>query len=241
MSFTITIAKNVFTKEFKFKENEWVDWSKKNLKEQSEAERVIDLAAELGIEPKSIFKYLKVNLGELVKPNQVLAEKSGFLGSKKVLAPQPAEVRRINHENGTLTLAIKQLQDVPFRFKAKFIKQDAQNQLLFKVSGGTEIALQNSLENTFGGECVYLQKPSEITLKNCEGKIAVFEKLDMMAQAKLAALGPLATISYEITYHNPTVALLLLAEKNAFTELIAKNWPLSLYLADKKTIYFYQP
>lgn len=241
MSFVISIPSSIFQKDLKFKENEQVDWSKKNLKEQSEAEVVIDLASELGIEPKGIFKHLKVNIGELVKEGQVLAEKKGFLSGKKIKAPQGAEIRKINHENGTLTLAVKQTLDVPFSFKAKFLKKDHDQQLVFKVESGVEAGLQASLDTSFGGECFYLDNSKDITLENVEGKIVVFNKLDMMDQAKLAALGPLATVSYEATYHNTAVPLLLLAQKEAYGELFAKKWQFCLYLIGKKTVYFYQP
>ena len=241
MSFNFTIPEALLPKAIKFKEDEVVDWSQKSLKEQSEAEIIIDLAAELEIEPSAIFKHLKVNLGEIVKNNQTLAEKKTWFGGKSLKSPQTGEVRGINHENGTITLAIKQITNVPFGLKGKFIKKDKDNQLVFQVHAGMEVELQNSLETNFGGECVYVKESSDITIENCERKIVVSKVPEMMDQAKITALGPLAIISYEASYRDSAIPLLLIANRVEDSQLFAKKFPFCLYLMSKKTCLFYQP
>ncbi len=240
MAFTFSIPESVLPKGTKFKEGEVVDWGKKNLKEQTETEVIIDLAMELAIEPKAIFKHLKVNLGEMVKEGQLLAQKKGVLGHKDLKAPHSAEVRGINHEDGTLTLAISQITDVPFAIKATFVKKD-KDRWLFKVSDGIEVPVQNSLETNFGGYCSYIHSASQISLESCEQKAVVTQDLDIMDQAKITALSPIAIISYEASYHDLSLPLLLLANKADWKNLFSKKWQLCLYLSTNKFIYFFNP
>lgn len=238
MSFIISIPEQILPKAAKFKENEIVDWSKKNLSEQSEAEVVLNLVQELEIDPKAIFKHLKVNLGEQVKQGQLLAQKKAFLTGKNVFAPSDAEVRKINHEDGTLTLVTNRIVEVPFGLRAKFLKKDKDN-FLFKVAQGVEVALQQSSETCFGGECSYIQTPEQISLEAVERKVVISRDLDLMEQAKLTALGPLAMVSYEASYRDLSIPLLLLANKTDWKDLFAKKYELCLYLMSYKTIYFY--
>ena len=240
MAFTFTIPESVLPKGTKFKEGEVVDWGKKSLKEQTETEAIIDLAVELAIEPKAIFKHLKVNLGEMVKKGQLLAQKKGLLGGKELKAPQNAEVRGINHEEGTLTLAISQITNVPFAIKATCVKKD-KGHWYFKVSDGVEIPVQNSLDTNFGGYCSYIHSPSQISLETCETRIVITQDLDIMDQAKIAALGPIAIVSYEASYRDLSLPLLLLANKADWKNLFAKKWQLCLYLSANKFIYFFNP
>jgi len=240
MSFSIVIPAEIIPKGLKLKENEVLDWTQKSLKEQTETEATINVVSELGIKPQAIFKHLKIDLGEIVKKDQVLAEGGFFGGKKKLKSPFEAEVRGINHEDGTITLAVKQTIDVPFFMKAKFVKKD-KNGLFFKVNNGVEVPLQNSLDTNFGGQCSYLDSGGEVAIENCEHKVVVIKSPDSMSQAKIAALGPIATVSYESSYYDSTVPLLLLADKSGLKELFAKQWPFCLYLMGKKIAYFYEP
>jgi hypothetical protein len=241
MALTIVIPETIFSKGIKFKENEIIDWSQKSLKEQTEAEVVVEVADTLGIEAKAIFKHLKADLGEFLKEGQVLAEKKGLFGGQKVLAPKDAEVRGINHEDGTVTLAVNETTDVPFGLKAKFVKKEKGGNLLFEAARGVEIPVQTSLDTNFGGQCSYISSSGDVTIDNCERKIIVSEGIDLMDQAKMAALGPMAVVSYEASYHDLAVPLLLLEDKSDWQSLFAKKYHFCLYLQGGKTVYFYNP
>ena len=238
MSFNIRISEEVLDKNLKFKENEKVDWSGKNLKEKSKSELVVDIAQELKIIPKDIFKYLKVSLGEEVKQDDVLAEKKSFMASQTFKSPVKAEVRGINHEAGTITLAVEDVVDVPFSMVAKFEKKDKQD-LVFKVKSGVEIVLVNSVDQSFGGKCEYIEKSEQIDLEKCENKVIVTKNIEGMDMAKLNALGPVAFVSFEMNYNAAPTPCLMLENKAEWKNLFEKKYQYCLYLSGKKTVYFY--
>ena len=114
MTFTIKIPVNILPKSIKLKEGEKIDWSKKNLKEKSEQEVIVEVADELGIEPKDIFKHIKVELSQNVAEGDLLAEKKGMLSTSRINSPTRGEIRKIDHLEGTVTLNCEEVVDVPF-------------------------------------------------------------------------------------------------------------------------------
>lgn len=238
MSFSIKIEAALLPKSLKFKENELVDWGKKSLKEKSEVELTISLAEELRIAPKDIFKHLKVQLGQRVEPKQVLAEKKSFMKKASLKSPEDAEIRGIDHLEGTLTLAVEKVVEVPFAFKAIFEKKDKDN-YLFRVKDGVEIAVANPLETNFGGYTSYLDDPQDISLEHCENKVIFNKSDDIMDQAKINALDPIAVVGYKADYRGIGIPLLLVEKKEDWASVFAKKWELCLYLQNRKTVYLY--
>lgn len=238
MSFSIGIDQVVLDKNLKFKEGEKIDWSKKNLKEKSETDLVIYISDELKIAPKDIFKHLKVSLGDTVKKDDILATKKGFMSTTTFKTPVEAEIRKIDHQEGTITLAVSDVIDVPFIFKAVFVKKE-KTEFIFKVKSGVEIALVNSLPQSFGGTNEYINKNWEVDLEKCENKVVVTKNIGAIDMAKLSALGPAAIVSYELSYANLSTPLLLLTNKTDWANLFEKKWQYCLYLANQKTVYFY--
>jgi len=240
MSFTIKINSGLLPKSVKFKEGELVDWGKKSLKEKSELEVKINLVEELNIAPKDIFKHLKVSLGERVEPEQILAEKKNFLKKGSLKSPQAAEIRGIDHLEGTLTLAVEKVIEVPFALEASYAGREGEA-FLFKVKEGVELPVTASLDTSFGGFCSYLEKVSDINLENCENKVVLTKTEDIMDQAKISALSPVALVSYKADYRATDIPLILIEKKEDWRELFANRYQLCLYLMGQKSIYFYNP
>lgn len=240
MAFIIHIKTELLPKTVKFKENEEVDWGKKSLKEKTEQILAINLADELHIAPNNIFKHLLVTIGETVAKGQVLARKKNFMSSVEYKAPEEGEVRGLDHEEGTLTLAVEKVVSVPFAFRARFLKKE-KDEYQMAVTEGVEVAVNQSLETNFGGYCSYLHAAVDIGTTSVENKVVLSKTEDIMDQAKIAALGPVATINYQTQYRQPGLPLLLVRDKHAWSELFAKKWPMCLYLQNQPVIYFYRP
>jgi|GEM_PF-1393401 len=240
MSFTIKINAAFFPKGVKFKEGERVDWGKKSLKEKSEQVLKIDLAQELGILPKEIFKHLRVSLGEAVQAEQVLAEKKSFFRKRFLKSPEGAEVRGIDHLEGTLTLAVEKVVEVPFVLEANYSGKE-KDDLTFKVKEGFELPLVAGLDTSFGGSCSYLEQNSEINLENCVSRVVLAQTEDTMDQAKIAALSPIAIVSHKADYQAIDLPLLLIEKKEDWRNLFANKYQLCLYLMGEKRVYFYNP
>jgi hypothetical protein len=240
MAFTIKIRAQLLPKGVKFKEGEVVDWGKKSLKEKSETELKINLVEELKIIPNDIFKHLRVSLGEQVEAQQILAEKKSFFKKGVFKSPQAALVRGIDHLEGTLTLSIEKVVEVPFALEATYAGKEKET-LLFKVKEGMEIAITAGVDTSFGGFCSYLEKVPEINLENCENRVVLTKTEDIMDQAKISALSPVALVSYKADYQPMGTPLLLVEKKEDWHKLFAEKYQLCLYLMGQKTIYFYNP
>jgi len=240
MSFIIKINSSLLPKSVKFKEGELVDWGKKSLKEKSELEVKVNLVDELKIAPKDIFKHLKVSLGERVEEAQVLAETKQFFKKGSLKSPASAEVRGIDHLEGTLTLAMEKVIEVPFALEATYVGKEGE-EYLFKVKEGTELPISISLETSFGGFCSFLEKMTDINLESCENRVVLTKTEDVMDQAKISALSPVALVSYKADYRATDIPLVLIEKKEDWRELFTKKYQLCLYLTGQKSIYFYNP
>ncbi len=240
MSFTIRIPKNILPMADKLKEGDKVDWGKESMQERTEEEKVIHLSDELGIPAKDIFKYIRVNLGEKLASGDIIAEKKGLIGGKKIASPEPAEVRGINHTDGSLTLSIVETVEVPFVLEAKFIKRDKE-EFLFHVREGAEYEVASVMERTFGGVCSYIKEDREIDLDSVERKVVVASTEHIIDMAKIAALDPSALVAYASPYHHHELPQAIFKNKEEWKSLLHKKWSHALYLAGDKIIYFYNP
>ncbi len=240
MAFKIKIPVDLLPIASKLKSGQKIDWGKKSLKEKSFEEKTIDLAEELSIQAHEVFKYVSVSLGEIVEKGKVLAKKKGLINSKTVKAPSKCEVRSIDHTDGTLKIAIEEEVDVPFNLEAKFIDKSDGN-YIFEVNKGLQTILEFSMEKTFGGECSYIEKESEILPENVENKVVVTSLKKGMDLAKIWALGPIAIVSSESSYYHSELSLALLKEKPDFKQIVKDKWKKAIYFLNSKTIYFYNP
>lgn len=239
MPFTIKIPEQVLQLPKKIKPGEELDWGEKNIKEKTEEEIVINVAEELAIAPHDIFKYLKVSLGEKVKAGELLAQKKTLFSSNSIVAPVAAEVRALDHIQGSITLVAESVVEVPFVFTGHFVKKDGDN-YVFSVAEGVEYELNFSVAQTIGGKCVYIDKQEQIGSENCEGNIVVLELDSGIAAAKVAAMNPQAIVTYKSSYYNSEVVQFYLKHKSDWRELLKKKLPLMLYLQNSKNIFFYK-
>lgn len=240
MAFTIKIPANLLPKTIKFKEDEKVDWSKKNLKETFETELNINVIEELGIAAKDIFKHIKVSIGDKLEQGDLMAEKSSFFSKNKISAPEKAEVRSINHVEGSITLVTAKAVDIPFILDAQYLKKNKQD-YLFSVNNGIEYEVNYALDNTFGGNSSYVKDEVNLNIEECADKVVVNELSSIISAAKIAALDPIALVAYQSEYHKSEVIQLIIKNKPDWTDLLKQKWPMCLYLKGSRTIYFYQP
>ncbi len=238
MSFTIRIPEQRVNLPKKVKEGDVIDWSDEKVKERVEQEIVISLTTELSIEPRDIFKYIRVSLGDQLKQGQLLAEKKTFFTRHALIAPSSGEVRAINHTAGTLTYVIEELTDVPFIFKGKYVKTH-EKELYFSVDSGVEVELNYGLDKTFGAHVSYVRTPEEITLEKVENTVVITSLSTTMNMSKIMALGPIAIISYHATYYPGDNLQLVVKNKADWSELLKKELPMCLYLEGSKKLYLY--
>lgn len=237
MSFRISIPKNVLPLSALPPEGSIVDLGE-GLKEYTESEFIVDLSAELSIKPNDIFKHIRVSLGEQVQTGMALAEKKTFFTTSIIRSPREGEIRAINHLNGTITLASRRVEDVPFLFRGRFSKA-AVNELIFNVEKGMSAAVTVLPNKTVGGECSYIKHENEITLENCENKVVICDMTSTMNISKIAALSSLALVCYRSTYHAHDLTQLVVKHKDEWNEIWKEKFPLCLYSEGTDSAYFY--
>jgi len=239
MSFLIKIPQILVPQVAKLKEGEMVDWLNKSLTDRTEEETVVNVATELNIQTKDIFKHLKVTLAQKIKENDILAEKKTLFSSHTLKFPKEAEVRSINHHEGTITLVIEKKTDVPFSFKGKFVKAE-KGEATFKVSAGKALEVVCPLPNSFAGECVYLEKEEEIEPEKIQKKIVVTTLNNRISLSKIAAFDEAAIVVYKTSYYHKDAIILPVQNQALFSEIIQEKWPFCLYYENSKIIYFYR-
>jgi hypothetical protein len=239
MSMLVRIPQHIVPLEKKIKEGTAVLWGEQPIYEKSESALVIEVAQELKISPHDIFKYLHVSLGETVEKDTVIAEKKTVLSRTTLVAPSKVEVRAIDHDAGTITLVSRESSEAHFAFQGTFSKIDKQD-LVFSVPEGTEYEVLTCISKTFGGKTACIEKIEEITLRNCEDKIIVTALFDTMSLSKIAALGPIAVVSFNAPYNSVDTVSLAIKQKADWQDLIKHKWPYALYIEGSKSVYFYR-
>lgn len=235
----VRIPQHIVPLEKKLKEGTAVVWGEQPIYEKNESSVVVEVAQELKIQPRDIFKYLRVSLGETLEKDAVIAEKKTVLSKTTLVAPARAEVRAIDHDAGTVSLSVRESSEAHFAFQGTFTKIDKLD-LVFSVPEGVEYEVLSSIPKTFGGKTAYIEKAEEITLSMCEHKVIVTELHDTMALSKIAALGPVAVVSFNALYGSVESVSLSVKHKPDWFDLIKHKWPYSLYIEGSKSVYFYR-
>lgn len=235
----IRIPERIVPLEKKLKEGTNVVWGEQPIYEKNESEVNIEVAAELKIPPKAIFKYLHVSLGEVLEKGAIIAERKSMLSKVSLVAPERGEVRAIDHDAGTVTLIVRESGEAHFTFEGTFTKSDKQD-LVFSVPEGTEYEVLGSLSKTFGAKTSYIHNAEEITLDRCEDKVIVTSLQDTMAVSKMAALGPVAIVTTSAVYIGSDIVLLVIKHKGDWQDLLKHKWTHALYVEASKSVYFYR-
>lgn len=239
MSMVVKIPERIVPLEKKLKEGTTVMWGEQPIYEKNEAELVVEVANELKISPRDIFKHLRVSLGETVEKDTVIAERKTMLSKISLVAPQHGEVRAIDHDAGTVTLIIREASQAHFTFQGTYTKSDKQ-ELIFSVPEGTEYEVLTSITKTFGAKTAYIHAADEITLEHCDGKVIVTSLHDTMAISKIAALGPVAVVTGNPQYSGVDSVVIVIKHKSDWQDLIKHKWSHSLYIEGSKSVYFYR-
>lgn len=239
MSKTVRIPERIVPLEKKLKEGTSVVWGEQPIYEQNQSLVVVEVAQELKIPSRDIFKYIHVSLGQVVEKDAVIAERKSLLQTMQIIAPAHGEVRAIDHDAGTVTLMTSETSHTHFAFSGTFQKSEKQ-ELVFTVPEGAEYEVLTSINGTCGAKTAYIATPEEITLAGCDGKIVVTSLTDTMALSKIMALGPVALVTGKALYTGLDIISLVLKHNADWNEVQKKRWPYALYIEGSKSIYFYR-
>jgi len=175
------------------KSGQEVDFGEPFYKIEKKRKIQIDVSKKLGISPNKIFKSLKKFVGEEMKKGDIIAEKKSFLDHQKLISDFDAQLREVNHNDGTITVDIKSEESL---IKAVFFKGEVvelgKGEVKLKVNNHKEFPIReiiNLEEGKSGGEVYYLSEKKDVTEEEIDNRVIVAKKITAYDQAKFEALG----------------------------------------------------
>ncbi|KKQ01772.1 MAG: hypothetical protein US11_C0004G0042 [Candidatus Roizmanbacteria bacterium GW2011_GWA2_36_23] len=157
----------------------------------------INLSRKLGIKPANIFRYLKKFVGENINPGDIVASKSNFFSTQKVLSEYDGNIKEIDHIEGKMIIMTKVGEESKTYSCIKGIVAEVnKNDIKITVKDGKEFPIKNA-SISFGGEVYYLSplEDSSILESNIQNKIVLTEMFSSYFQSKTEALGTKGFVS----------------------------------------------
>lgn len=158
---------------------------------------VIPISNNLGIRPEEIFKFTTRVIGDKIARNDILAQKKGLLGTKKVLSPVEGILSSISHDNGEITISVEKSASEAFNspVEGTVVSIDKnRGSLVVTIPAGTEIDAE-IISDTAGGKISYIDmNNSSATATQIKNKVIVVENLTPALASKFDALDGLAIV-----------------------------------------------
>ncbi|MFH0979446.1 MAG: hypothetical protein V1803_00645 [Candidatus Roizmanbacteria bacterium] len=222
------------------KEGSKVDFQTPLLEKKVEKELEINVATELGIDPKNIFRYLKKLVGEKVEKDNLLGEKKGLFSTKKLFSPETGIIKEVDHHRGTLILitAGKDKNKIlsPLKGEVEKVNKDS---LQIKVDKGEEFTVKN-LTIDFGGEVIYFEPSSSYDSAYLSQKIIFIDKINSYLQVKTEALGIRGYVTLEKLPEKTDVHSVIIKNLDDFKKIKKLSYSYCTVIAQSAKIYFYQ-
>ncbi len=200
----------------------------------------LNVAGELAINPKNIFRHLKKLVGDKINQGDIVAEKSGLFSSKKVKASYEGIIKEIDHNLGELIIETsdKNKKQILSPFKGE-VEKIGKNELLINVNKGHEFGLKKASGN-FGGEVYYLKQALTVTTNEVENKIVFAEKLSGFEQVKIEALGVGGFVCLKEMPQPTSFNFAIIKNLEDFAKIEKSKFIYCTTVANSDKIYFYQ-
>ncbi|MCR4326767.1 MAG: hypothetical protein NUV52_03870 [Candidatus Roizmanbacteria bacterium] len=210
----------------------------KALASDTEEELVIDVASELSIAPKDIYKHLQVELGKTVEEGSVLAQKKSLLHTAHALASHRGEVRRIDHISGTITLVTSASQEHAFEISGVYKGTD-KGMITISVPHGVAAPVSIAVPTSFSGLCAYCDDPTDIDESKCEGRIVIAPSLSSIELSKVCAFEPIAIITNKLVYYTNDIPQLQISDETLFKKIMENQYERGLYIGSSRECYLF--
>ncbi len=169
---------------------------------------ILPITTELKAKPEDIFQLVNLVIGDLVKKGDVLAQKKGVFGMKKVISPESGKLTAINHVTGEITISVEKSETksllAPVEGTVTNI-DTTRGAIVISVPSGEEFSVEIISDQAAGGEISYVDV-SYITsdLSSVKDKIVVIEEISPAAASKFEVLDAVAFIYLTGSHSSPT-------------------------------------
>ncbi|MCR4329396.1 MAG: hypothetical protein NUV65_02520 [Candidatus Roizmanbacteria bacterium] len=236
MSFTIRVPQTHIPESSSYKKGDKIK-IQDSYATQSKDSVTVDVAQELSIPAKDIFKYLTVTLGDMLEEGTVIAQKKGLFHTTRLQSPLKAEVRSIDHTQGTVTLMRSLMQKDAFLLEGVFEGKE-HGEILLKVKDGLVSGVDFAVNRTFAGPVSYVHDDPSVGLEMCKDRIVVTETDSSIEIAKIVSMDPVALVTGTVVYYSSAVPLVKL-HSDALKEAMRHTFPKCIYFANDKVLYWY--
>lgn len=202
---------------------------------------VVPVSELLHCKPEDIFHVLVHVIGDSVKEHDVIAQKKGVIGKKKVYAPVAGVIDSIDHNNGTITLNTNQKEsEVKLAQVEGIIKQidTVKNTILITIVKGIEFDV-NEISGEGGGEISLISHDFEtIDISMVHDKIVLIKTIFPALASKFDALGAIGIV-YESGNHTADIPYVQLKHLDDFIKLESLKNKKMYFITHKKKILVY--
>ncbi|KKP66601.1 MAG: hypothetical protein UR68_C0029G0006 [Candidatus Roizmanbacteria bacterium GW2011_GWA2_35_19] len=221
-------------------EGDKVDFNTPFIEGKSESQIKINVSQKLGIEPDTIFRYLKKLVGEEVEKGQTLALKKGFLGNTKIVSEFSGIIREVDHNSGEMVMtAYKgQSNSINCYFKGK-VKKIEEHEVRLEVEKTEPFSLKSGhLE--FGGESYFFKEDENSLIGSLDNKILIGNSIPSFYQIKAEALGVSGFLTLEKLKEATDLPFAQLKNIADMEKIIKLNFPYCITDKVNSKIIFYK-
>lgn len=222
------------------KEGSEIDFQTPLFEKKVEKELEVNIATELDIDPKNVFRYLKKLVGEKVEKDNLLGEKKGLFSTKKLFSPETGIIKEIDHHRGILIIitAGKDKNKIlsPLKGEVEKVNKDS---LQIKVDKGEEFSVKNATAD-FGGEVLYFEPSSSYNSADLSQKIIFIDKINSYLQVKTEALGIMGYVTLEKLPEETDIHSVTVKNLDDFKKIKKLSYHYCTVNAQSAKIYFYQ-
>lgn len=176
------------------------------VKEDFSSDLLINIAQDLGIDPKKVPQSLSKKPGDRVEAGDLIAKKGGILGSREIHSRVSGTIVKLSEEEGTIVVrtdsALNEDSQIKISSPVDGIVISCDNdKVVLKTDKETILAEKGSGETGFGETLVISQEvvdQKEIDDK-VSGKILIAKSITREAAAKAIGLGALGIISQKVS------------------------------------------
>jgi hypothetical protein len=217
-----------------------VDFQTPFIEKKTAKDLEIDVANQLRINPKNIFRYLKKLVGDKVEKNEVLAEKKGLLTTIRSYSQQSGIIKEIDHNRGMIiiesTTSEKNKILSPFIGEVEKINKE---ELHIRLNKAEEFSTKN-VDADFGGKTVYFDHSKNYNSLELSEKIIITDKIDSFFQIKAEALGIKGLVTYEKLEEQTELKTAILKNIEDLKKIKKLSFPYCTVISQSAKIYFYQ-
>lgn len=202
---------------------------------------IVPITKPLKTKAEDVFKLVDHVIGDKIVIDEVLAQKKGLVGVRKILSPVSGVLKSINHETGEIVITVEKSTTNEFLspIEGKISNIDQKNKI---ISISVSIADQVDVEfvtELIGGEISFVESSiSGIDLTNVRDKIVVIEEITPTIASKFEALDALAFI-YLNGSHNAKIAHAKVTSNHEFDKLKKTKDKMAVLLPKRKKIVVY--